>query len=1256
LNFFPDKLRFLRALTVSILAGALGVLPCAAGMQWHQEKGFRWSELQVPPEGKPGFTLLLPEQTGINFTNNFDERAVAANRVLANGSGVAIGDVDGDGLPDIFLCSLDGHNALYQNLGGFKFKDVTAASGINCGNRICRGAVFADINGDGWLDLLVSTTGSGVLCFTNKGDGIFAECSDYAGAINHDAALTMTLADVDGNGTLDLFVANNRADDSKDLAEFSKIEVFKQGDHLAIPASLQDRFVITNGAVNEYGTPSMLYLNDGKGHFTPVSWTNGAFLDESGKPLTEPPRDWSLSAAFHDVSGKGAPDLYVCNDYWTPDRFWLNDGQGHFRACPPLALRHTSMFSMGVDFADIERNGLVDFCTVDMLARDWPHRKRQYLSSMPLPTPIGTFDDRPQIPRNMLFRNRGDGTFEEIAEYAGVSASDWSWQPVFMDVDLDGYEDIVIPAGFAYDANDLDLNETAGKLRRAGKLAPPKPGPDGKPLPRSAQEQKSEELYEWNKMAEPLKAPVVAFRNLGNLKFEETGPAWGLDHPAFHNGIAVADLDNSGGLDLVVNDLWGAAEVYRNHGSAPRVAVRLKGLSPNTQGIGGKIKLLGGAVPMQSQEVTCGGLYLSGSDPLRVFAAGKSQSMTIEVTWRNGRQSIIHEAKPNCVYEIDEAFAVASEPEPPAKEVKPYFTDVSQLIAHRHHEEFFNDYNRQPLLPRQLSQDGPGLAWVNLLGHNHEELVIGSGRGGEMAIYVPVGGDGMRRLSINSPLPLQEGLSGIAGWIGAGGERALAVGRANYEYQGDLPSVTVFGFTPKPQKTDLPATKASTGPLAVADIYGDGNLDLFVGGQVIPGRYPEAADSRIYRNVGGQLQLDVENSRVLEKAGLVSGAVWSDLEGDGFPDLILACEWGPIRVFKNDAGHLHEITRELGLDRYTGWWRGVTTGDIDGDGRMDIIASNWGLNSDYRATSEKPARLYYGDFTDRGALDLIETVYDPSLKEVVPRRMRDTLASAYPPLQGQYPTRKAYSEATLEQILAILPKPAGQVQATTLASTIFFNRTNHFEAVELPREAQFAPAFAVNVADFDGDGNEDIFLSQNFFEVGTGIRRPDDVGRQLDAGRGLWLRGTGGGKLEAVPGQISGILVYGDQRGAALGDFDEDGRVDLAVAQNGAETKLYHNVEGKPGLRVRLEGPLGNPDGVGATMRLVFGGRFGPAREIHGGSGYWSQDSPVQILCGPEPPTQIWIRWPGGKTTTSPIPNGAREITVNTAGDVAVNR
>ena len=727
-----------------------------------------------------------------------------------------------------------------------------------------------------------------------------------------------------------------------------------------------------------------------------------------------------------------------------------------------------------------------------------------------------------------------------------------------------------------------------------------------------------------------------------------------MTQPALHNGIAVGDLDNDGGLDFVVNNLGSAAEVYHNHGSAPRVAVRLKGLAPNTQGIGAKIKLLGGSVPMQSQEVVCGGMYLSGSDPERVFAAGGSGSMSLEVRWRDGKRSVVAGVKADRLYEIDEAGAAAVAAPAVAAAEKPYFKDVSVWIGNQHHQEYYNDYDRQPTLPWQLSQGGPGVAWVNVLGGNREELVVGSGRGGWLWGYSYDGLGGMLHVPLLT-FPVPEDLTGLVGWVGGAGERALAVGRDNYEVTDNPASASVISYVPGLKKQDLPATQASTGPLAVADVYGDGTLAMFVGGRVIPGRYPEASDSRIYRNVGGRLEVDEENSRVLAKVGLVNGAVWSDLEGEGYPDLILACEWGPIRVFKNEHGHLREETKELGLDQYTGLWHGVTTGDLEGNGRQDIIASNWGLNSEYQASKDEPLRMYYGDFSDRGAVDVIQAVNDPQRGVEIPRRGREALTSIYPPLMGEFATHKAYAEATMGQILGMLPKPAQKVEATTLASMVFMNRTNHFEAEAMPYAAQVAPGYGVNVGDFDGDGNEDVFLSQNFSELAPRMMEPDDAGYRQDGGRGLWLRGVGGGRLEAVAGQKSGILVYGEGRGSALGDFDGDGRVDLAVGQNGGETKLYQNVLGKPGLRVRLKGPLGNPDGVGATLRLEFGDRLGAAREIHGGSGYWSQDSVVEVMGCPATPTQIGVRWPGGKTTTSVIPAGAREITVDTNGSLTVN-
>jgi len=636
---------------------------------------------------------------------------------------LAIGDFDNDGLPDIYFCSLNGQNALYQNLGGMRFKDVTQQSGIVCSNQFCRGAVFADISGDGFLDLLVATTGAGVVCFLNDGHGKFSDVTGTAGTATKYGSVTLALADVDGNGTLDLYVANNRTDDIRDRGQ---VDLQMVNGKLTVPAALRDRLAVINGKVFEYGEPDVFYLNDGHGHFSQVSWTDGAFLDEEGKRLTNAPTDWGLTASFRDINNDGYPDLYVCNDYWTPDRIWINDGHGHFRAADKLAFRETSASSMGIDFADLTRSGNLDILVVDMLSRDLGLRKRQMFAQPPTASPVGAIDNRPQVMRNTLFQNRGDGTFAEIANYAGLAASEWSWSPIFLDVDLDGYEDVLIPTGHTKDVQDLDAQEQIRSRRnrrtQISAIADPK----------ARQEAFIQGKIENSSFYPPLDMPIVAFHNLGNYRFEETTSNWGTDQAGVHHAIAVADLDGDGGLDLIVNNLGSAAGIYRNESSAPRVAVRLKGVAPNTQAIGAKIKLLGATVPLQSQEVVSGGRYMAASDTEAVFAAGKvTNGMTIEVTWRSGKWKAIKGVEANRLYEIDEAGAedFVALPKPP---VKPLFEDVSDLLAHTHLENEFNDFERQPGLPRKLSQLGPGAAWADLDGDGWDELIIGSGKGGRL--------------------------------------------------------------------------------------------------------------------------------------------------------------------------------------------------------------------------------------------------------------------------------------------------------------------------------------------------------------------------------------------------------------------------------------------------------------------------------------------------------------------------------------------
>jgi enediyne biosynthesis protein E4 len=406
------------------------------------------------------------------------------------------------------------------------------------------------------------------------------------------------------------------------------------------------------------------------------------------------------------------------------------------------------------------------------------------------------------------------------------------------------------------------------------------------------------------------------------------------------------------------------------------------------------------------------------------------------------------------------------------------------------------------------------------------------------------------------------------------------------------------------------------------------------------GRYPEPVSSLLFRNVGGRFELDEVNRVALENIGMVSGAVFADLTGNGYPELVLACEWGPIRILANDAGRLREVTREMGLDHHTGWWNGINVGDFDGDGHLDLVASNWGRNTQYERRRDHPQRLYYGDLDGDGTVDLITSHYEPLLNQWVPNRMLDSLSRAVPLLTETFSTHEAYAKASIGQVLGDRLDRTRFLEAAILESTVILNRQGRWEPRVLPDEAQFAPAFAVCVADYDGDGHQDLFLSQNFFGVELDTSR-------YDAGRGLWLQGDGRGGFRSVPGQESGVKVYGEQRGAAVCDYDGDGRVDLVVTQNSASTKLFRNVGGKPGLRVRLRGPAGNPAGIGAVVRLRSGGSWGPAYAVHAGAGYWSQDSAVLVLGhGSAAPTELSVQWPGGKSTTLPLNRDRREITV----------
>ena len=1212
-----------------LLVAACNPRSSAIDTAWHDADGYRWRELDVPRGNlTPGFTSLPPSTTGISFSNMVSDSSLAHNRLLAQGAGVCLADVDGDGRPDVFLARTEGPSVLYRNLGDWRFEDITATAGLAAPDRHATGCAFADVDGDGDQDLVLVALGGPNAVFVNDGKGHFTEqtrgLSDTAGS------MTVAVADVDGDGDLDLYIANYKAYTTLDRYSpeergFDRVTKRLGPDRYEVREpyrrdyKLVDRPDLGGISLQQRADPDFFYLNDGTGHFTrePIA-RNPRFRDEQGRPLAEEREDFGLDAVFADVTGDGAPDLYVANDFEDPDQLWLNDGHGHFRLIPWYGLRATSNSGMAVAVGDVNGDGHPDLFEVDMLSGDTRRLKTQIPTHTAPPKRPGLGTERPQMQRNTLQLNRGDGTFAEIARYAGVDRSGWSWSTVFLDVDLDGWEDILIGTGHLWDVMDGDT-----QLRLRSQLG----------------------RIDWRRMLfayPPLKLPNVAFKNRGDLTFEDVSKKWRFDlGDDISNGMALADLDGDGDLDVVINRLDSPAAVLRNDATAPRVAVRLRGAAPNTAGIGSRVRVLGGPVPLQQREMLAGGLYLSSSDASLTFATGTAPHVKIEVEWRDGARSVIDSAMPNREYEIAESSATPHAPRTTPGGPPPLFEDISaQLGGHTHVDPFFDDSRRQPLLPNSFAQLGPGVAWADLDGDGKEDLIVGAGHTGAIAFFHNTG----TRLR---PLPVRAqaapgDLTTILGWPdGLGGTLALA-GISAYEALSTTqvlatPSVVAYSARTGAVTSLIGGDTASIGPLALGDYDGDGKLDLFVGARIYPGGYPVPPSSRLYHNENGHLVLDEANSRLFARLGMVSAALFTDVDGDGDPDLLVALEWGEIRVFLNEHGHFRAADFP-GLSGIVSRWNGLATGDLDGDGRLDIVATSWGRNTSYLASDARPLLMYWGFFSGFGHPDIVLAQQDPRINTVAPLESFDRLSSALPAARrlGSF---TAYADAGIDHVLGPGARNAVRLSTTTLDQTVFLNRGDHFEAHALPAEAQLAPAFYAGIADFNGDGKEDLFLSQNFFATAVPVPR-------YDAGRGLLLLGDGTGALEPVPGQRSGLVVYGEQRGAAYADFDGDGRLDLAVSENAAPTRLFRNVGATPGLRVRIIGSAWNPTGVGTQLRLRYGDAAGPVREIQAGSGYWSQNGAVQVLGKAREPNALWIRWPGGRELTVPLTSGQREITV----------
>jgi len=1054
----------------------------------------------------PLFELLPPSSTGVTFANKLPEAPdfnILNYLYYYDGGGVAVGDVDGDGLPDLYFTSNIGPNKLYRNKGNYQFEDITDRAHVADPDGWKTGVTMADVNGDGKIDIYVSGVdyltmhGHNVL-YINNGDGTFTDRTKEYG-LEHIGYSTQALFfDYDGDGDLDMYLLDHSTHTQRAIESQSQ------------PSAGSPR------------TGDRLFRNDG-GHFTDV--TNQAGLHDGID-------GYGLGIVVSDFNMDGCPDIYVANDFQGDDYLYINNCNGTFTQSIAKATGHTSQFSMGVDAADFNNDGRPDIVTLDML----PERE-DILKTSAGAESFNIYNLKlqagyhPQFARNNLQLNRGMGKFSEIGYLAGVFATDWSWSPLFVDLDNDGWKDLFITNGIYRRPNDMDYIDYVGNEAVQASLA------------RGITEKNLSLLQHMPQI--PL--PKYAYRNNRDLTFTNMAEAWGLAQPGFSNGAAYADLNNSGSLDLVVNNINAPASIYRNHSREINknhyLTLQLRGSAPNTAGIGARIEIhQQGMTQVLEQEPTRG--YLSSVDPRPHFGLGASNRIdSLTIIWPNRRFQTMTNLLGDTTITLSQKDATksyrysapGSSQRQRAGTAQPLFTDVTSKtgVSFKHEEDTFFDYNREPLMPHLLSTEGPALAVGDVNGDGLDDIYVGGAKwqSGRLFVQQP---DGTFRPS-NQPAfaadSLSEDIDAVFFDANGDGYQDLFVVSGGNEFWGNAEALRPRLYLNdghgnfQKAKDALPDIFENGSCVVVGDFNGDGSPDLFVGSRVVARSYGVIPKSHLLQNDGHGHFTDVtlEKAPQLSEAGMVSSAAWTDYDHDGKLDLVVAGEWMPVRVFHQENGKFVDRTKEAGLSDTNGWWNSVAAVDLRGNGRQDLVLGNLGLNSYLRASRREPARLYINDFSHSGGLEQILTFYKNGVS--YPLAGRDELVRAIPSLKSKYPSYKDFGASRIEDIFPAADLKSATVrEAYTFASSVALNNGNGtFTVQQLPTEAQFAPIYASLAQDFDGDGHVDLLVGGNFYGVTPVLGR-------YDASYGLMLRGRGDGHFEPVDMETSGLVIEGQVR------------------------------------------------------------------------------------------------------------------------------
>jgi hypothetical protein len=1123
----------------------------------HQIAGAHWGILMLSflaacDMGQdPLFQLLPPEKTGIHFSNRImesDTLNILNEEYIYNGGGVGIGDFNNDGLPDVYFTGNMVDNKLYINKGDFQFEDITEAASVAASGIWCSGVTVVDINQDGWMDMYVGvtlnkdSTQRKNLLYLNQGLNdqkipTFKEVAAEYGLDDTGNTTHAAFLDYDKDGDLDLYVLTNVINNK-------------------LPSVYRKK--LTDGtAVNN----DRLYRNNGDGPEGHPTFTN---VTQEAGILFE---GYGLGLAITDINLDGWPDIYITNDYLSNDLLYINNQDGTFTNQAGDYFRHTAFSAMGNDVADINNDGLVDIIALDMLPEN-NMRKKRMIQANNYMTYINNeqygFDY--QYVRNVLQLNNGpvpEGhpVFSEIGQLSGVHQTDWSWTPLVADFDHDGYRDIIITNGFPRDVTDHDF-------------AVYNSGPAGAVT----------NIRDLLKLIPEVKIPNYAFKNNGavpgrDLTFSDKTKEWGLHIPSFSNGAAYADLDNDGDLDFIVNNIDDSAFVYRNslldfQGENHYLRVKLEGASQNQAGLGAKINIHYGQNRQQYYEHTLYRGYLSTVENAAHFGIGGATGVdSVEIFWPDGHYQLLLDVPAD--QEITLKWTEASKAMPPAEvdqellftKGKTLFQKVSTArgIQYKHEEQDKVDFNLQRTLPHKYTQYGPGIAVGDVNGDDLDDFFIG-GSADKSGIFFLQSEDGafvMDTINTGNSTGKKEDMGVLLFDADGDGDLDLYTVSGSYEFEsgsGIYQDQLYMNNGEGKYTLDvnaLPEMYTSGSCVKAADFDQDGDLDLFVGGRVVPGSYPVAPQSYVLRNEGGKfVDVTAEVSPELASLGMVTDALWSDFDNDGQVDLIIAGEWLPITFFKNDKGNFENVTEKTGIAEHTGWWNSLVAGDFDHDGDIDYVAGNLGLNTSYIADKDHPVSVYAKDFDGNGSVDPILVCYmkdEQGELKPFPFHTRDDLISQMVRIKQQFPRYEQYGRATIHEVLSEEDiKEAEVYHASHFASSYLENLGNgKFQMSLLPTRAQFAPVFGMLSQDFDGDGNLDILLAGNDYgtEVFTG---------RYDALIGLYLKGDGKGGFEPVPVQHSGFYVGGNAKGMAS-LYDGEGQELILVSQNQDSLHVFAN-------------------------------------------------------------------------------------------------